>query len=90
MKLLRKREEYQKELERCGDFAKSRVFEQIACSKQAINMADLTFYLEKNGFYPRRIDIEALLRRLDHDASRSINYIEFCELTTLVERQSTV
>ena len=43
-------------------------------------MPDLIFYLETNGFYPRREDVEAILRRMDHDANRQINYDEFCEL----------
>ena len=48
-------------------------------------MPDLIAYLESNGFYPRREDIEAILRRMDHDANRQINYDEFCELTCAPE-----
>ena len=48
-------------------------------------MPDLISYLESNGFYPRREDIEAILRRMDHDANRQINYDEFCELTCAPE-----
>jgi hypothetical protein len=49
-------------------------------------MPDLISYLERNGFYPRREDIEAILRRMDHDANRQISYDEFCELTVVNER----
>ena len=42
-------------------------------------MGDLIAYLESNGFYPRREEIEAILRRCDHDGNRLINYEEFCE-----------
>ena len=49
-------------------------------------MPDLIYYLERNGFYPRREDIEAILRRMDHDANRQISYDEFCELTVVNER----
>ena len=49
-------------------------------------MPDLIFYLEKNGFYPRREDIEAILRRMDHDANRQISYDEFCELASVQEK----
>ena len=42
--------------------------------------------LEKNGFYPRREDIEAILRRMDHDANRQISYDEFCELACVQEK----
>mmetsp|Transcript_19561 Transcript_19561/g.26432 ORF Transcript_19561/g.26432 Transcript_19561/m.26432 type:complete len:135 (-) Transcript_19561:1284-1688(-) len=48
-------------------------------------MPDLSYYLERNGFYPRREDVEAILRRCDHDANRSISYAEFCELASVVE-----
>ena len=43
-------------------------------------MPDLITYLERNSFFPRREDIEAILRRSDHDANRTINYQEFCEI----------
>jgi len=43
----------------------------------------LTRYLESNGFWPRADDIEGILRRVDHDASQSISYSEFCELTQI-------
>jgi Ca2+-binding EF-hand superfamily protein len=43
-------------------------------------MSDLIFYLEKNGFYPQTEDLEAILRRCDHDADRELSYEEFCEL----------
>lgn len=42
-------------------------------------MPDLIAFLEKNGFYPRREDIEAILRRLDHDANKMLSFEEFCE-----------
>ena len=50
-------------------------------------MPDLISYLEKNGFYPRREDIEAILRRLDHDANRMLSYDEFCELASVQDRE---
>ncbi len=48
-------------------------------------MPDLIFYLERNSFFPRREDVEAILRRCDHDANRMISYAEFCELTCVAE-----
>jgi len=42
-------------------------------------MADLIYFLERNGFYPRREDVEAILRRLDHDANKMLEFNEFCE-----------
>ena len=45
-------------------------------------MPDLIYYLERNSFFPRREDVEAILRRCDHDANRSISYSEFSELAS--------
>ena len=46
-----------------------------------INMQDLILYLEQNGFHPRTEDLEAILRRCDHDADRALSFDEFCEVT---------
>ena len=64
---------------------KVRVFDTIAKGYSAISMPDLISYLERNSFYPRREDIEAILRRCDHDANRQISYSEFCELASIDE-----
>jgi len=48
-------------------------------------MPDLILYLERNSFFPRREDVEAILRRCDHDANRMISYAEFCDLTCVTE-----
>lgn len=44
-------------------------------------MQDLIQYLEQNGFHPRTEDLEAILRRCDHDADRALSFDEFCEVT---------
>jgi Ca2+-binding EF-hand superfamily protein len=46
-------------------------------------MSDLIYFLENNGFYPRTEDLEAILRRCDHDADRAFNFEEFCEIVQL-------
>lgn len=48
-------------------------------------MADLSSYLEDNGFYACEEDINAILRRCDHDANRLISFSEFCELTAITD-----
>jgi len=48
-----------------------------------INMSDLIFFCEQNGFYPRTDDLEAILRRCDHDADRALNQEEFFEIVEL-------
>ena len=46
-------------------------------------MSDLIYYLEENGFHPRTEDLEAILRRCDHDADRYLSFEEFCEVTEM-------
>ena len=48
-------------------------------------MQELVLYLESNSFFPCKEDIEAILRRCDHDANREISYAEFCDMTSVQE-----
>jgi len=48
-----------------------------------ISVSDLMFFLENNGFYPRTEDLEAILRRCDHDADRALSFDEFIEVTEI-------
>ena len=63
------------------DYQKHKAFNEISRGQSLITMSDLIYYLESNGFYPRTEDLEAILRRCDHDADRSLNFEEFCEVT---------
>lgn len=83
MQLQRNRAETKRQLASCPDFVKVRVFDTIARGYHAIGMSDLITFLERNSFFPRREDVEAILRRCDHDANRQISYAEFCELASL-------
>lgn len=42
-------------------------------------MQDLIWFLDTNGFQPKTEDLEAILRRCDHDADRSLSLEEFAE-----------
>ena len=83
MALQRKRVDNKSQLALCPDFIKVRAFNDISNGYHSICVPDLIRYLEKNGFYPRKEDIEAILRRVDHDANHMISYQEFCELTSV-------
>lgn len=63
-----------------ADFQRARAFNDISRGLTLINMSDLIQYCEQNGFYPRTDDLEAILRRCDHDADRALTFDEFCEL----------
>lgn len=80
--LQRHRRAAQKQLNQ-PDFIKVRAFDNISRGMSQINIGDLTYWCERNGFYPRREDIEAILRRLDHNADQALSYSDFCELTTI-------
>jgi hypothetical protein len=42
-------------------------------------------FLEGNHFYPKREDLEAILRRCNHDGNLMLNLEEFCEATSVNE-----
>ena len=84
--LQRHRNDMKRQLLKCTDFIKIKSFNEISRGFHSICMPDLITFLENNGFYPRREDIEAILRRLDHDANRMRSYDEFCELTAVQDR----
>lgn len=84
LQLQRTRNDQKRELERCPDFVKHRSFDQISRGFHSIGMPELITYLERNGFFPRREDVEAILRRCDHDATRMISYEEFASMTSFM------
>ena len=79
MQLQRARNETKRQLSSCHEFTKIRAFDAIARGCQAISMPDLLYFLERNSFFARADDQEAILRRCDHDANRQISFGEFCE-----------
>jgi hypothetical protein len=55
------------------------IFRDIGRGNADIHMQDLIWFLEANGFAPKTEDLEAILRRCDHDADRMISLEEFAE-----------
>lgn len=60
-----------------GDINK--IFRDISRGHSDIQMQDLIWFLDTNGFQPKTEDLEAILRRCDHDADRAISLEEFAE-----------
>ena len=58
----------------------SMVFHLLSKGKTEIKMEDLIQFLDQQGFYAKTEDLEAILRRCDHDADRSISFEEFAEI----------
>lgn len=81
--MCRKRKEVRMDLFKNKDHQKLKTFNEISRGQTFITMPDLIVYLENNGFHPRTSDIEAILRRCDHDADRAFSYEEFNELIDL-------
>jgi hypothetical protein len=81
--LQKHRNDSKNQLAASPDFVKVRAFDDISRGLSQISVGDLSYYLERNGFFPRREDIEAVLRRIDHNADQLLSYAEFCELTTI-------
>lgn len=57
----------------------------IAKGKDNITVEDLIEFLRKHGPSPRQGEIEAILRRCDHEGNQKLNYQEFCEATSCNE-----
>ena len=54
-------------------------------------MKDIVNFLEQFGQYAaKKEDIEAILRRCDHEGDQMINYSEFVEFTSLNEENLNV
>lgn len=70
------------------------IYQSIARYGADITVSDLINFLDQWGFRTTTEDLEAILRRCDHDATRSISYEEFAEILgrdyekLLAERES--
>lgn len=73
------------QLARHADFENAKSFDLISRGNRYIEMIDLIYFLEGNGFHPRTEDLEAILRRCDHDADRALSLSEFAELAEATE-----
>ena len=56
------------------------LFNQIGRGRPEIMMTDLIWFCERYGFMPSTEDLEAILRRCDHDADRCLTFEEFAEM----------
>jgi Ca2+-binding EF-hand superfamily protein len=56
-----------------------------ATCKEFITEEDLNIYLRRHNFIPRKSDLEALLRRCDHEGKLKLNYKEFVEVASCNE-----
>ena len=72
------------------DYSRQDAFNEASKGQTFISTYGLTQYLERNGFYPRESDLEAILRRCDHSGDKELSYTEFCEaIEVLIPGQSS-
>lgn len=66
------------------NYNRQEAFNEASKGQTFISTYGLTQYLERNGFYPRESDLEAILRRCDHSGDKELSYTEFCEATEVL------
>lgn len=66
---LKRRNEIKRQLLQSYDFSKQKAFNLISNNEEKINMDYLVEFLKKYGNidYPRQTELEAILRRCDHE-----------------------
>jgi hypothetical protein len=71
------------ELGEVEDFNRGKEFENISGgSYYGISLFCIRLFCETNGFYPMQTDLDAILRRFDHNANQMLDYAEYYELCT--------
>ncbi len=68
--LNRRRNDVRMDLFKHIDHQKLKTFHEIGDGQVFISMPRLIRYLEQSGFHPRTEDVEAILRRCDHDSDQ--------------------
>lgn len=75
-----------KDLTKHATFNVEDAFKLIAGRYSYITLQQLTQFLEAEGsYYPKQAELEAIMRRCDHDADRMLCFQEFAELCENVE-----
>lgn len=83
LRFLKIRNEMKRKLLQRPDFTKLTYFNLISNNNDKIAIADLVFFLRQHAYMnPRKEELEAILRRVDHEGDQMINYSEFCELVS--------
>ncbi len=68
------------ELEKVSERDLLTIYQSIARYGGDISVSDHINFLDQWGFRTTTEDLEAILRRCDHDATRSISFEEFAEI----------
>lgn len=75
-----------KDLTKHSTFKVEDAFKLISGRYSYITLQQLTQFLEAEGsYYPKQAELEAIMRRCDHDADRMLCFQEFAELCENVE-----
>lgn len=75
--------EMRDELSEVEDFNRGKEFENISGgSYYGMSLFCIRLFCETNGFYPVQTDLDAILRRFDHNANQRLDYAEYYEMCT--------
>jgi hypothetical protein len=75
--------EMRAELEDVEGFNRGKEFENISGgSYYGMSLFCVRLFCESNGFYAMQTDLDAILRRFDHNANQRLDYGEYYELCT--------
>ena len=67
-------------------FTIEKAFKTVAGKHNCITLQKLTTFLETEGFFfPKQNELEAIMRRCDHDGDRVLCFQEFAELCENIE-----
>jgi Ca2+-binding EF-hand superfamily protein len=65
------------------DFTKLNYFNLIANGNEKIRVSDIVDFLRQQALMnPKKEELEAILRRCDHEADQMISFEEFCEIVS--------
>lgn len=74
-----RRREVRAQLARATATDLNKVFRDMSRGNSDIQIQDLVWFFDQYGFQAKTEDLEAILRRCDHDADRSLSLEEFAE-----------
>lgn len=69
----KKRDKARRDLLKCPEFNKHEGFKALSGGKEVADVKSMIEFFDANGYYASRDDLEAILRRMDHDADQALS-----------------
>jgi len=88
LRFQKKRNEIKRQLLQRPDFTKQNYFNFLAKGNEKIRIENIVEFLrEQSLMNPKKEELEAFLRRCDHEADQMISFDEFCEIVSSNDNQ---